>query len=174
MEIVPNKIRGGMITLQFVWYVIYSPYVPPPDTFAAIVSDAERGGADLHRSQFGGIIISLMMQQLNEKHPDDYLIAMRVLWAPIGAMIFFWIIVPESPWFLARKGDKEGAMKSLKRLYGNIAAYDYEEEYGIIEHTIQHETALLDNQPRYRDLFKGVNKVRFRVLHVLASMFDDP
>jgi SP family general alpha glucoside:H+ symporter-like MFS transporter len=104
--------------------------------------------------------VSLMMQQLNAKHPNDYLIAMRVLWAPIGAMILFWVIVPESPWFHARRGNKEAAMKSMKRLYGNIKDYDYEEEYGIITHTIEHENAMLDNKPQYRDLFRGINKVR--------------
>lgn len=113
----------------------------------------------MDRSQLGGIIVSLMMQQLNQKHPNDYLIAMRVLWAPIGAMILFWVIVPESPWFHARRGNKEAAMKSLRRLYGNIPAYDFEEEYGIITHTIEHEAGLLGQRPRYRDLFKGVNKV---------------
>jgi SP family general alpha glucoside:H+ symporter-like MFS transporter len=101
-----------------------------------------------------------MMQQLNAKHPNDYLIAMRVLWAPIGAMILFWVIVPESPWFHARRGNKEAAMKSIKRLYGNIKDYDYEEEYGIITQTIEHENAMLDNKPQYRDLFRGINKVR--------------
>jgi SP family general alpha glucoside:H+ symporter-like MFS transporter len=51
MEIAPNRIRGGLILFQAVW------------------------------SNIGGIIVSLMMQQLNKKHPNDYLIAMRVLWA---------------------------------------------------------------------------------------------
>lgn len=111
------------------------------------------------RSQLGGIVVSLMMQQLNQKHPDDYLIAMRVLWAPIGAMIFFWVIVPESPWYHARRGNRDAAMRSLRRLYGNIADYDFEEEYGIITHTIEHENAMLGNRASYRDLFKGVNTV---------------
>jgi SP family general alpha glucoside:H+ symporter-like MFS transporter len=106
-----------------------------------------------------------MMQQLNEKHPNDYLIAMRVLWAPIGAMILFWVIVPESPWFHARRGNKDAAMKSMRQLYGNIEAYDFEEEYGIIAHTIEHENLMLANRPRYRDLFVGINKVRL-TLHV--------
>ena len=39
------------------------------------------------RSNIGGIIVAIMMQQLNKTRPDDYLLAMRVLWAPIGLMI---------------------------------------------------------------------------------------
>lgn len=40
-----------------------------------------------YRSNVGGIIVAIMMQQLNKTRPDDYLLAMRVLWAPIGLMI---------------------------------------------------------------------------------------
>jgi len=41
----------------------------------------------MYRSNFGGIIVAVMMQQLNKTRPDDYLLAMRVLWAPIGLML---------------------------------------------------------------------------------------
>jgi len=41
----------------------------------------------MSRSNVGGIIVALMMQQLNKTRPDDYLLAMRVLWVPIGLMI---------------------------------------------------------------------------------------
>lgn len=104
--------------------------------------------------------MSVMMQQLNQKHPDDYLLAMRILWAPIGAMILFWAFVPESPWFHARRGNKEAAMKSLRQLYGNVSGYDFEEEYNIIARTIEHENVLLNNKPSYADVFRGVNLVR--------------
>jgi hypothetical protein len=100
-----------------------------------------------------------MMQQLNKSHPDDYLLAMRVLWAPIGLMIIFWIFVPESPWFHARNGDKPAAMKSLKQLYGNVQGYDFEEEYSIIERTIIHERDTLQHKPTYLDVFRGLDRV---------------
>jgi SP family general alpha glucoside:H+ symporter-like MFS transporter len=146
MEIAPNRIRGGLILFQAVW------------------------------SNIGGIIVSLMMQQLNKKHPNDYLIAMRVLWAPIGLMILCWAcksthqlttfshtddgqVIPESPWFLARKGNKEGAMKALRTLFGNVQGYDFEEEYSIIERTIQHELDTQDHKPAYMDVFRGTNLV---------------
>lgn len=99
------------------------------------------------------------MQQLNEKHPDDYLIAMRVLWAPIGLMILCWAFIPESPWFHARRGNKEASMKSLKQLYGNVEGYDFEEEYAIIAHTIDHEAVMLEHKPSYADVFRGTNLV---------------
>lgn len=99
------------------------------------------------------------MQQLNTRHPDDYLIAMRVLWAPIGIMILCWLFVPESPWWLARKGDKAGTMKALRQLYGNVAGYDFEEEYSIIARTIEHEKEVLVHAPSYADVFRGFNLV---------------
>ena len=52
MEIAPNRIRGGLIVFQPVW------------------------------SNVGGIIVSVMMQQLNQKHPDNYLLAtLGTYWA---------------------------------------------------------------------------------------------
>lgn len=99
------------------------------------------------------------MQQLNQRHPDNYLLAMRILWAPIGLIIICWAILPESPWFHARRGNKEGALKAMKQLYGGIEGFDYEEEYGIIERTISHEREVNKGAPKYRDVFKGLNLV---------------
>lgn len=66
MEICPNRIRGGMVTFQAVW------------------------------SNMGGIACAVMMQQLNSKYPDNYLLAMKILWAPIVVMIICckWAILP--------------------------------------------------------------------------------
>jgi MFS transporter, SP family, general alpha glucoside:H+ symporter len=149
MEICPNRIRGGMVTFQAVWYVLID--------FSSLQSFAF---ADLlNRSNIGGIIVSVMMQQLNQKHPHNYLLAMRILWAPIGLMIICWVFIPESPWFHARRGNKDKAMKAMKQLYGGVEGYDFEEEYGIIARTIEHERMLLEDRPRYIDVFKGFNLV---------------
>ena len=84
MEISPNRIRGCMITFSNVW------------------------------SGVGGIITSLMMQQLKEKHLDNCLIAMGVIWGPIGVMGLCWAIVPESPWFHARWDHEAAGVKALR------------------------------------------------------------
>ncbi|KAJ5825160.1 hypothetical protein N7474_002298 [Penicillium riverlandense] len=138
MEICPNRIRGGMVTFQAVW------------------------------SNMGGIICSVMMQQLNKTHPDNYLLAMRVIWAPVGLMIIFWMFIPESPWYHARRGNKEKALKCMKQLYGGVKGYNIEEEYGIIARTIAHERAILQDQPRYVDVFKGLNRKRTLTVMLLA------
>ncbi|KAK6371393.1 hypothetical protein LTS17_009124 [Exophiala oligosperma] len=138
MEICPNRIRGGMVTFQSVW------------------------------SNIGGIICAVMMQQLNQKHPDNYLLAMRILWAPIGLMIVCWTLVPESPWFHARHGNKDKALKAMRQLYGGIPGYDFEEEYGIIERTIAHEKEVLMEVPSVIHVFKGLNLKRTLTVMVLG------
>lgn len=120
----------------------------------------------LARSNIGGIIVAVMMQQLNQKHPDEYLPGMRILWGPIGIMIVFWLFIPESPWFHARRGNKDKAMKAMKQLYGNVEGYDYEEEFAIITRTIEHEKQVLREPPKYSHIFKGLNLV------CLAEKFD--
>ena len=74
-------------------------------------------------------------------------------------MIIFWVFVPESPWFHARRGNKEKALKTMRQLYGGIKDFDFEEEYGIIARTIEHERQVLDEKPRYIHIFKGLNLV---------------
>jgi hypothetical protein len=101
-----------------------------------------------------------MMQQLNQKHPDNYLLTLRILWALIGLMLTCWVFVPESPWFHPPRGNKkEGAMKSSRQLFSNVEGYDLEEEYPIIARTIQHENDLLAHKPFYADLFRRINLV---------------
>ena len=129
MEITPNRIRGFAIVFQAVW------------------------------SAIGGIIVSVMMQQLNKSHPDNYLIAMRIIWGPVALMIVCWALVPESPWFHARQGNKEKALKAMRQLYGGVKGYDFEEEYGIIARTIEHERDVLQEQPSFVHVFKGLNLV---------------
>lgn len=51
-------------------------------------------------------------------------------------------------------------MRSLRKLYGNVDGYDFEEEYSIIERTIIHERDVLVHKPTYLDCFRGVNRVR--------------
>jgi SP family general alpha glucoside:H+ symporter-like MFS transporter len=50
-------------------------------------------------------------------------------------------------------------MRSMKQLYGGVKGYDFEEEYGIILRTIEHEKEKLNNHPRYNDVFRGLNLV---------------
>lgn len=133
MEVSPNRIRGGLIVFQAVW------------------------------SQLGGIIVSVMVQQLNQKHPEDYLIVMRIVWGPIALMLLLWAIIPESPWYYSRRGNKAKALKMMKSLYGGVPGYDFEEEYGIIQRTLEHEKQVLQEAPKWVHIFKGLNLVSHNV-----------
>ena len=109
-----------------------------------------------------GITCAVMLQITNERAPDFYLLPVYVCWGVSGLMLVAVIIIPESPWAYARQGKKEKALKSMRRLYGNIPDFNYEEEYSIIEHTLNLENhALADQKATYwKDLFVGVNKWR--------------
>jgi hypothetical protein len=50
----------------------------------------------------------------------------------------------------------------MKRLYGNVEGYDYEEEYGIILRTIAHEKELLaeSKAQSWTHVFRGLNGKR--------------
>ena len=102
-----------------------------------------------------------MMQQINKNYPLDYILAMRVVWAPIGLIFFCWAFLPESPWYHVKRGNKAAAIHNLKRLYHNVPGFDFEEEYGIIYNTIQHEKIVNGGkQPSVKEVFKGTNLVR--------------
>lgn len=96
---------------------------------------------------------------MNKKTPLDYLTPLRILFAPVAIIIFCWIWLPESPWFHARRGNKEKALKCMGRLYGKIEGYNAEEEYSIIIATIKHEQESMKVKPRYREVFRGLNLV---------------
>ncbi|EDU48598.1 maltose permease MAL61 [Pyrenophora tritici-repentis Pt-1C-BFP] len=76
------------------------------------------------------------------------------LQTPIMVLIFF---APESPWWLVRRGRKEEALNSIKRLgrrNGTQAAA--EDTLAMMERTVQIE-AHMGGEPRLIDLFKGTD-----------------
>ena len=132
VEVAPNRIRGGLATFQGVW------------------------------SGLIGIVFSAMMYITNLKYPYFYKLPIYVLWGLSGMMLAFIVFVPESPWTYARRGDREKAQKVMKRLYGNIEGYDYEEEWLIILRTLEHEKEVMREQgaTKWKDLFIGMNGKR--------------
>lgn len=68
-------------------------------------------------------------------------------------------LVPESHLYHARKGNVEGAKRSMRQLYGNVPGYDIEYEYRVIEHNIAAERALLlaSKESSFLEIFQGTN-----------------
>ena len=122
-----------------------------------------RDSADT-RQTIGGLTCSIMMNFLNDYHPTKWLLAVYIEYSMIGIMLACYLITPETPWFYVRQGNKEAAMKSMKRIYGGVEGYDLEEEYGIIARTIEHEKALLleSRQQSWIQIFRGLNGVSYR------------
>jgi MFS transporter, SP family, general alpha glucoside:H+ symporter len=42
----------------------------------------------------------------------------------IGVILLIFIVIPESPWWLASKGKVDRASKVLHRCYGSVEGYD--------------------------------------------------
>lgn len=147
--------KSAQIGFEAVWSYSkqYGMFIGPPAVQYLTVTETHI------RSGIGSIICSVMMQQLNQKHPENYILAMRILWGPISLMILCWAFVPESPWFHARRGNKEKTMRAMRQLYGGVEGYNFEDEYWIIVRTIEHEKTVLQEKPRYFDVFKGLNLV---------------
>lgn len=71
-------------------------------------------------------------------------------------MAIIWF-APESPWWLVRKGRKDQALKSIKRLGRRSGTQaSAEETLAMMERTVEIE-AHAGGQPNLLDLFKGVD-----------------
>lgn len=79
----------------------------------------------------------------------------------IGLMGICFLAVPETPWFYGRRNNKEACFKTMRRLYGKVVDYDYEEEWGIIVRSIEHERVLLaqSSAASWTSIFTGTNRV---------------
>ncbi|KAK2740267.1 maltose permease [Colletotrichum kahawae] len=73
---------------------------------------------------------------------------------PLMVILFF---APESPWWLIRRGRKDEALRSIKRLGpSNATAQQNQQKYAMIERTVEIESQL-GGAPTLLDLFKGVD-----------------
>ncbi|KAM0258478.1 hypothetical protein ACHAQJ_003817 [Trichoderma viride] len=85
--------------------------------------------------------------------------------APFAIQLFFCVFLlvllpfaPETPWHLARKGKREQAKNSLRKLYGS--GVDLNAKLATIEATIAEEAASGSEQGSFVQCFKGTNLIR--------------
>lgn len=132
-EIAPDKIRGFFVALYPFFWAI------------GILA----GGVGVY---VGSIV-----------RPTDWKAPLYAQFVFLGLFLPFLVLAPESPWYLARKGDNEKAKRSLRRLFGNVPSYDVDEEYSLLLSAIKVELESANvnkDEPAwkvYASCFQGVN-----------------
>ena len=113
-----------------------------------------------------------MLETMNKRFPYDWHKPLYVVWPLAAIMLAAVVVLPESPWFYARRGNKEAACKSLTRLYGNIPGYNVEEEYNVILRTLAYERRALnlgEGQESWLDLVRHGNLKRTVIVSTLEA-----
>ncbi|KAH6991430.1 general substrate transporter [Ilyonectria sp. MPI-CAGE-AT-0026] len=103
--------------------------------------------------------------------PDSYKVLFAAQWAFPCFIMLFALFMPESPWYLCRKGQDEAAAKSLQRLYSKTSDSDPAANALLeIQSAIEQERLLnnLHENSTYADCFKGTN---FRRTRISCGMF---
>ena len=106
----------------------------------------------------GGIIVAAVTYATN-KRTDEWAwrIPLALQWMfPLPLMVLIWF-APESPWWLVRRGRKDEALKSIKRLARRTGTQaTAEETLAMMERTVKIE-AHAGGDPKLTDLVKGVD-----------------
>jgi SP family general alpha glucoside:H+ symporter-like MFS transporter len=129
-----------------------------------------------------GILVASIALYISEQiDPDNWKGPFYAQFVFLGLFFPALIFAPETPWFLARKGQEEKAKRSLRQLYGNIASYDVDREYLVIMAAIDaekpmHADGTVKAQAEWRqylDCFQGTNLRRTLVgaLPIVAQAF---
>ncbi|KAJ5506301.1 Major facilitator superfamily domain general substrate transporter [Penicillium expansum] len=125
-EIVPLSLRGACTaTLQMSWSI-------------------------------GSIIVAAATYGYNKRNDEwAWRVPLALQWifpTPLLVLLFF---APESPWWLIRRGRKEEALRSIKRL-GSDSHEQAQQKLAMIERTVEIE-AQMGGSPTLLDLLKGTD-----------------
>lgn len=103
------------------------------------------------------------MSMTNKNQPFYWQLPVYVEVGLIGVMGICFCFIPETPWYHGRRGNKEGGLKSMRRLYGGVTGYNQEQEWGIISRSVEHERDLLaqTSTVSWSKIFRGTNGVRY-------------
>ncbi|KAH8593537.1 general substrate transporter [Bisporella sp. PMI_857] len=134
-EIAPTQLKGFLINAYTFWFVI------------------------------GQLCGSIALNRLNASDPYDFRTAIYTQWAMIGAMLVIFVLLPESPWWLAGKGNLHGAEKVLSRYNGHIEGYSVQEHIDVMTATIEEERHLAqrNSEEGMWAIFRGRNLIRFLI-----------
>ncbi|THY92057.1 general substrate transporter [Aureobasidium pullulans] len=128
-----------------------------PAYASEIVPLALRGActATLQMSwSIGSIIVAAATYSYNKRNDEwAWRVPIALQWIfPVPLLVLVWLS-PESPWWLIRRGRKEEALRSIKRL-GSKREGNNEETLAMMERTVEIE-AQAGGAPKLTDLFKG-------------------
>lgn len=110
----------------------------------------------------GQLMASVSLQQLNKKHPEDYLTAIYTQFAMLGLLAILYLFLPETPWFLISSGQTGKARLLLQRLKGNVPGYNVDIELAVLQNTIeeQRNRAHVVGKMPLKMIFQGLNLKR--------------
>mgnify|MGYP002350316735 CR=1 FL=1 len=110
----------------------------------------------------GQFFAPVALQVMLEKDPTDYLTPVYTQWSQIGLMLIIYLLVPESPAWLATKGKAEKAKKSLNSIYRGVDGFDVDHQYNLLLINIEHEreVAAEQNREKWYAIFRGRDGLR--------------
>ncbi|KAF5693656.1 putative maltose permease [Fusarium denticulatum] len=132
-EISPTQLRGFFINAYSFWFVL------------------------------GQLFASVALKELKANDPLDFRTPIYTQWAMIGCILIAFLLIPESPWWLASKGKVEQASQVLNRCFANVEGYDVNQQIEIMTSTIALERQQAEQNSELGPwaVFKGRNLIRF-------------
>ncbi|KAM0550681.1 hypothetical protein ACHAPJ_008745 [Fusarium lateritium] len=132
-EISPTQLRGFFINAYSFWFVL------------------------------GQLFASVALNRLKASDPLDFRTPIYTQWAMIGCILVAFLVIPESPWWLASKGKVDQASQVLNRCFANVEGYDVDQQIEIMTSTlaVERQQAEQNSELGPWAVFKGRNLIRF-------------
>ncbi|TEA12032.1 MFS transporter fmqE [Colletotrichum sidae] len=128
-EIAPPRIRGGLLVCYSFWWTL------------------------------GSFLTHVALQSMSKRSPYNWLTPVYTQWAQVGFMIVIYVILPESPVWLATVGREEKAKECLRWLHRGVEGYDVDHQYSLITLSLEHERAVASDQRKesWTNIFRGTD-----------------
>ncbi|EEU37614.1 uncharacterized protein NECHADRAFT_53594 [Fusarium vanettenii 77-13-4] len=128
-EVAPVRIRGGLLMCYSFWWTL------------------------------GSFLTHVALQRMSKLHPYNWLTPIYTQWGQIGLMLIIYLILPESPAWLATVGREEQAKKVLTWLHRGVEDYDVDHQYHLLALAIEYERTVAAEQRResWTSIFRGTD-----------------
>ena len=128
-EIAPIRIRGGLLIAYPFWFIVGVFFAP------------------------------VALKTMADADSNEFRTPFLIQWGLIGLMIIIFLVLPESPAWLAAKGKEDNAKKQLRKINGRVPGYDVDHAYHLLAMTVEHEKALAADMRRekFYHVFRGTD-----------------